>query len=443
MRNREDNGPLSQLYGNNKNNGNNNFNPNNLVNNNNNNYVDNNNQGKFFSYNDIRNISINNPNNNQYNNQMPMNDYGNQQYNNQMNNYGNNQYNSQMNNYGNNQYQQNNNMPGQYYSENVNAAINNIYNRDYVRKEEAKTNINYNINDDYDFINTYVGVNQQKLLFNTKNFSALIFGEYYLFYRKLYLGGAILFFLKLLICLYLHWSLSILVNLIPFFLFNKYYVFIITNQIKYLKKKHPESRIELYNAVEKAGGVNYISVLIGIGINAGIALTFFIISLIFGFSSIFSNFWHIGPKRIKAEPDTYDGTLQYNQKINIGSKLDITIPKELTNTSNKYSYRGEITIGKKTVFNKCEFSVQVVDNYKNLDNLSELMSDYYDTEYSKRTINGTKWNHIEKDNRGSEDFFITKKGGNIYVYHFRIGMDADYELCKKYNEKLVSSLRFK
>ena len=318
MRNREENGPLSQLYG--KNNNNNNFNPNDLVNtnnnNNNDNYVDNGNQGKFFSYNDIRNISINNPNNN-----MPTNNYNNQQYNNNQNN-----------NYNNNQ----NNMPDKYYSSNVNATINNIYNRDYVRKEETKNNVNYNINDDYELINTYVGVNQQSLLFNTKNFSALIFGEYYLFYRKLYFAGAVLFFLKLLICLYLHWILSIFVNLIPFFLFNKYYVFVITNQIKYLKQKHPESRIELFNAVEKAGGVNYIGILIGFGINVGIALFCFIVSLIFGFSSIFNNFWHIGPKKMFVEPTTYDGSLQYNQKINIKSKLDITIPKELNDVSNKY-----------------------------------------------------------------------------------------------------------
>ena len=95
------------------------------------------------------------------------------------------------------------------------------------------------------------------------------------------------------------------------------------------------------------------------------------------------------------------------------------------------------------MFNKCEYSVQVVDNYRNLDNLTELMSDYYKVDASKRKINGTKWYHIVPDKKGTKEFFLTKKGKYIYIYKAEIGMDADFKLCQDYGEEIVSSLRFK
>ena len=128
---------------------------------------------------------------------------------------------------------------------------------------DTDTLVNTNLSLDDKLLNAYIGENNEKIINNKFNFSALFFNVLYLIYRKKYvIAGISLIVFNYCpnvisnICIWVYVILS-------GFLFNKYYVSSCRKNIETIKRTNPNAtETELINLCSAKGGTSVVGFII-------------------------------------------------------------------------------------------------------------------------------------------------------------------------------------
>ena len=123
-----------------------------------------------------------------------------------------------------------------------NSEKNNYQNTN--KKQMQSNNLNQtqqitNLNDFQrkDLLMTYVGFKYEKFSTQVFNIPALIFAEFYLFYRRMTLFGLLMLISRTLLFVYVNPYISFIINILLAFSFNKVYLYHAKKKINKIEKK--------------------------------------------------------------------------------------------------------------------------------------------------------------------------------------------------------------
>ena len=135
----------------------------------------------------------------------------------------------------------------------------------------------------------------------------------------------------------------------------------------------------------------------------------------------------------------FTGDIRYQNNIN-KNNIKITIPSNFKDTGGKNNYLISRD-GENPVFsaNLCSIMIDNALNYKNAEHLAEGMSNFYKTNYEKRTIGGYSWYYLSTNKTFHTQYYLTDyKGKLIIMTAESLSNDCDQEL-----EIIINSISLK
>lgn len=311
--------------------------------------------------------------------------------------------------------------------------------------------------DDESLLETFIGKNQEKILESSFNFAGLFFGQFYLFYRKMFAYGILVFLLNVIITNFLKMSfLTIFINLVIGLIVNKTYINFAKKKINKIKSNNMhKSQGELALICSKKGGTSIGQLFLGFIVEIVIAMLIVIISIIFGISTIFgtliSNFGNIFSNSMvenNTSDGVYDGTFNYNSSIIISDEFSISIPSNfeegMFNDEHMYNYEYSSNQG---MFDGCKFSLAGVDNFNSAENLANQMYNYFlswdnsnPTSVLSSKINNINWYWLSySDSMGTYYYYLTEKSNKVFLLEYEIEKNANSN-CINYKDKIITSI---
>ncbi|MBQ4583700.1 MAG: DUF2628 domain-containing protein [Bacilli bacterium] len=314
---------------------------------------------------------------------------------------------------------------------------------------------NHNVSyDDERLLEAFIGKNQEKILESSFNFAGLFFGQFYLFYRKMFVYGILIFIINIILVTFAKMIfLTLFINLAVGLTVNKMYINFAKKKInKILVNNQNKSQHELETICAKNGGTSVIQLFFGLFIEFVIALVIVVISIIFGLSTIFgslvsnlndlfsnSNFEN------SASNGIYDGTFNYNSSIIISDEFSISIPSNfeegMFNDEHMYNYEYSSNQG---MFDNCRFSLAAVDNFSDAENMADQIYNYFSNSnpasVSSIKINNINWFSLSySDSMGTNYFYLAEKDNKVYLFEYVIEENADSN-CINYKDRVVTSI---
>lgn len=293
------------------------------------------------------------------------------------------------------------------------------------------------------YLKYFIGNNFDKIVTRKLNFSALVFGECYLLYRKKYFLGFILLAIRISLLIFLpkYAYISLLINIISFIVFNSLYLNYANRKVDAIKKKSSNHTYErMYRLCEEKGGTNKLLFLL--------VLLVIIIICIIKYVNIPSidigNVFNKNDKNVNPE---YNGILYYNQNNDAKTKFSIKVPSEFKDTTSTYHMSGSIINNSETA---CEYTFGSIKYYKDAKDLSNQLKKYLEEVLKtngkviseERKINGLKWYYVEvSSNEYTNTYALTEYNDNVYLYNYVIN-DVETS-CAKYKESIINSIRKK
>ncbi len=275
----------------------------------------------------------------------------------------------------------------------VNNQINPQQNQSFNNVGQNYTS-NTNFNND-ELLRAFIGNNYEKITTRPFNFAGFFFTTFYMFYRKMFLYGILLFIVNLIISSFIiknSFIVSILLGIVVGFLINKVYLYYAKKKINKIKLENPQkSNEELKNICSNNGGTSVGKIFLGFLAQFGIAFVAIIIMMFMGLNSFFGNLfnfdnWNIiinGNKINNSDQDTNSssasitGTLVENVTISgyscIGSKCTISIENS-DGTTTDYT------------MNSTDELFLILKDYKEYIKINI----YYTSKGSEKTISGYK-----------------------------------------------------
>ena len=157
----------------------------------------------------------------------------------------------------------------------------------------SQQNVEYksNINDE-ELLRAFIGNNYDKITTKPFNFAGFFFTMFYMFYRKMFLYGIILFLINLIVFSFVNnFIVSIIFGLVVGFLVNKIYIYYANKKIAKIKFQNPQKSIdELKNLCLIQGGTSVGQIFLGLLAELGIAFVISLIIIVTGLGNIISFF---------------------------------------------------------------------------------------------------------------------------------------------------------
>ena len=219
---------------------------------------------------------------------------------------------------------------------NPNPNINNI---------SPQPNSNDNLSSDDELLKAFIGNNYEKITTRPFNFAGFFFTTFYMFYRKMFLYGLLIFLISFAILNFINnFIVTIVFCILIGFLVNKIYLYYAHKQISKIKVKNSDKDLnELKNICARKGGTSIGKIFLGFIIELFIAFLVGIISIFIGFSSAITQFfnpdnWNVTDTNTN-DSSTKKGTLVENVSVGgyfcFGNKCTVTINK--SNNTSDYS----------------------------------------------------------------------------------------------------------
>lgn len=316
-------------------------------------------------------------------------------------------------------------------------------------------------------LKAFVGRNYDKIKIQPFNLPAFFFTSFYMFYRKMFGYGILLFIVNIVLsAIFKNMYPSLVINAGCGLLMNKIYLQYANNKIAIIKGKflHTENFEILRTECTKKGGTSVGKVFLGLITEFGIVLVIVIATILMGLSSIFSDIFKnldIKGGTIQSNPNgeidkdnqdnntnKYNGVLVNDTSIKIGEKFNITVPgifeAGMFNSDTKYNYEFSSNEG---VFDDCTFSLTSVKGFTSGEELVKSMKEYYynysPTDIEVVTINGLTWHSYSQTNSfGKKYYYATTKDNNVYMFEYEIDKEAD-ETCDSYRLPVLGSITAK
>ena len=173
---------------------------------------------------------------------------------------------------------------------------NNLLN-DISSEQPVSNNINFGTSseeENKELLKAYIGKNYEKITTKKFNFAGLIFGAFYMFYRKMFGYGTIVLlinsiFLNVIKQLVLNFAVSLLIGILVGIFVNNLYVKFANKKINNIKSKNPSKSFqELKSICSNKGGTSFVSILLVIIAEIVMAIIITLIMALFNISTILS-----------------------------------------------------------------------------------------------------------------------------------------------------------
>ena len=314
---------------------------------------------------------------------------------------------------------------------------------------------------DNNLLEKFIGDNYKKITTRQFNISGFFFGSLYLFYRKLYLYGLLVFIVNLIINILLNnIFVGLFINILIAVFVNKIYVSYANNKINKIKEFNKDkSDEELEKICKVQGGTSVPSVIIGFlveilltGIYIAVAI------LIFGININkfvkFNNNDTVQPieeseNSIEDDyvPGIFNGGLMIDD-INVKNEFTMEVPSIFTDNDYAYEYNYEYE-NKETeeFFKTCSISMSAVKDFSSSLDLINQMAKYYKDQNASKVeneeINNIKWSSFYTvDDIGKTYYYANTKNNQVYVLRYEIQVGADSK-CEQYRKEIINSIKIK
>lgn len=203
--------------------------------------------------------------------------------------------------------------------------INTLPQQDYILDNHA--------NDD-ELLRAFIGNNYDKITTKSFNFAGFFFTSFYMFYRKMFLYGFLLFLVNLIVLNVINFSIVIILfGIVTGFFVNKVYLYYAKKKITKIKLENPQKSIEeLKEICSTKGGTSVGKFFLGLFTELVITLLVLIVMLIVGIGGIIVEFFNLDNWNIKVndkDKPSSEGILAEDVIVSgyscIGSKCNVSI----------------------------------------------------------------------------------------------------------------------
>lgn len=291
---------------------------------------------------------------------------------------------------------------------------------------------------------SFIGFKYEKFCTQKINFGALIFGEYYLFYRRMNFIGFLILITRILIFIYYNPIYSFIINIILAFVFNPLYLSSAKGKIRRVERRNPNATYdELRLKLLSLGGTKSSSAILAFFLTIIFSLVTLIIINITGMS--LGNFSSFNILVLLGKNPEFKGSLVYDTNINPNSYYEINLPSEISSNTETGNINGSIKTDPNTVNSNCEYKFGVIKDYSNSKDLAEQMTKYYNLKTSPEElqINSITWYHLTYNNENTVNVYITSRNRRVYMYEFIQEKNANSTSCDEYSTKILNSIYYK
>ncbi len=316
-----------------------------------------------------------------------------------------------------------------------------------IRPDSKIVQYNQNITDFHrrNLLMEFVGYKYEKISQSKFNIFALIFGEFYLLYRRMVLIGLLILLLRVAIIVFINPYLSLAINVILCFTFNKLYLLHANNKIRNAERRYPNASYDqLRDIVVSSGQTKMSNPILIIFLSIIFGLVGLVIANINGFSV--GPFKNINILVLLGKNPEFKGDLTYDTNANINNNYEIVMPDEIRNpNSNQGSIIGGIKTDPNDNFSNCHYSFNVLKDFSDAENLAKQMKNYYKLkdDPEELQINSITWYHISYENNGTVNLYLTSRNKKVYMYEFREEKNANTISCEQYNTSILNSIYYK
>lgn len=276
-------------------------------------------------------------------------------------------------------------------------------------------NIEYqnNNNDEENLIKAYIGKDSENIYNESFSIWTLLFGSFYVFYRKMWLLGILMTIFYFCVNTFIpeYYYINFLIDLLVSLFFNKYYVSKVKEKVRMIKERNPGYNTpDLMNSCIKEGGTSILSA-IGMTILCGLFFTTGVFTYFTDSASNFNDLKYIIPTGFKAG--------EYNNEETVF-----------------YSYTNDKEY--------CDFSISLIKNdFNTTPNyyLKGLYTYNNNNPIEEEKINKTNWSHTY-DTTDKKTTYSYASIKNNYIYDLEFNQYQDNGNCSKAYKNLIASLEF-
>lgn len=291
----------------------------------------------------------------------------------------------------------------------------------------------------------FVGYKYEKISQSKFNIFALIFGEFYLLYRRMVVIGLFILLVRVAIIVFINPYLSLAINVALCFTFNKLYLLHANNKIRTAERRYPNASYDqLRDIVVSSGQTKMSNPILMVFLSIIIGLIGLVIANINGLS--FGLFKDINILVLLGKNPEFKGNLTYDTNANINNNYEIVMPDEIKNpNSNQGNIIGGIKTDPNDNFSNCHYSFNVLKDFSDAKNLAKQMKSYYNLkdDPEELQINSITWYHISYENNGTVNLYLTSRNKKVYMYEFREEKNANTISCEQYNTSILNSIYYK
>lgn len=334
------------------------------------------------------------------------------------------------------------------------------HNEQYSYSEEYSKTNNIQVTSDEDYIESYVGKYYKYIKSQTISIYSLLFGEYYLLYRKMYTEGIIIIALNIIIACFnveVASLLTIIVRLFLAFKFKDIYLNKVEKKVNEIKIINSDKQsTELINIISKNGGTLDLGFLIFIAIFISLfTAAIYDVSIEENNESTSNN-----------QTEEKDTTTLNSNNNNNNSNNNNNIDSNDTNIFKDIIVELPSSYKEKAIINKerkilsimiesnknsmCTLAIsEINDNYNNekeyLNDIISLEKDRitYD-EMSNYNINNINWYRLKgkSNNYMQEERSVIKNNTSLYQVLFRSESSTE-DTCQKYKSDIYNNIYLK
>lgn len=346
-----------------------------------------------------------------------------------------------------------NNFPSQnesnYNNSKQNRPNKNWQNQNSLSNQNQSPNTTFNVQEQPSYLNdfqrkdllmAYVGFKYEKFCRQKINIAALVFAEFYLFYRRMTFFGLLMLISRTLLFVYVNPYISFSINILLAIIFNKIYLYHAKNKINSIEKHNTSlSYPALREKVIASGGTKQSSAVVAFILYLlAIVATLIIVGAIDITTGPLSNF---NIFTILGKNPKFDGKIEYEENININKYYQIVMPEEIISSNSNTNITGNIKTNPLDSESNCNYKFNILKDYIDAKDLANQMSKYYKTKKPKELqINSITWYHISYEDNATVNLYLTTRNKRVYMYEFREEKNADSTYCDKYNNSIINSI---
>lgn len=339
------------------------------------------------------------------------------------------------------------------------------HNEQYSYSEDYSKTNNIQVTSDEDYIESYVGKYYKYIKSQTISIYSLLFGEYYLLYRKMYTEGIIIIALNIIIACFnveVASLLTIIVRLFLAFKFKDIYLNKVEKKVNEIKIINSDKQsTELINIISKNGGTLDLGFLIFIAIFISLFT-----AAIYDVSIEENNESTSNNQTEEKDTTTSNSNNNNNNNDSNNNSNNNNIDSNDTNIFKDIIVELPSSYKEKAIINKerkilsimvesnknsmCTLAIsEINDNHNNekeyLNDIISLEKDRitYD-EMSNYNINNINWYRLKgkSNNYMQEERSVIKNNTNLYQVLFRSESSTE-DTCQKYKSDIYNNIYLK